>query len=188
MILGIDLVSRFGSAFGFVAERGLDRSALTEGIYPVSDKHWADLTFTSTDNGKQYRMANGKPAELMSGVLCPAPMVSLKRDKNIIKTAIDNSDFEVVESFGLKSWEITIEGILVDMENHAFPYDRMREFREIFEAQNTFKVESDLFYTLGIDEIYFEKIEEFEVLKEYQDTVKFKVKAWSVKPLEYFLN
>jgi hypothetical protein len=74
------------------------------------------------------------------------------------------------------------------MDNHKFPYADVQTFCEIFETNNTFSVESDLFFTMGISEIYFGDLEEFSVLKEYQDTAKFKIKAHSIKPLEYFLN
>jgi hypothetical protein len=191
MISDVELDSRFRAAFSLaadIASCAYIHSRLKNGIYPVADKTWADLVLTNTENGKKYKMANGKLTERLPGVLCPAPMVSFTRTKNIVKTAIDNSDFEVVESFGLKAWDITIEGLIIDMDNHELPYADMQTFREIFEANNTFTVESDLFYTLGINEIYFDKIEEFSVLKDYQDTAKFKLKALSIKPLEYFLN
>ena len=86
----------------------------------VNSCSFADLTLRNSENGKCYEFANGLLSEATTGILAPPPMLSFQRDKNIIKTAVDGSDSEVVESFGCKSWEITIEGILVDMENHQY--------------------------------------------------------------------
>ena len=115
-------------------------------------------------------------------------MLSFTRDKNIITTAIDGSDAVIVESFGVKPWKITLEGILVDLENHHYPGSKMRQLRELFEANTTFEVwDCDILADLGIEQVYFEKIKELKVLEDYQDTVKYQIKAESIKPVEFFI-
>ena len=115
-------------------------------------------------------------------------MVSFTRDKNIKKTTIDGSDFEVVECFGLKPWKITISGLLIDMDNHNYPSSKMRSFRSIFETNDIFDViDSQIFEDLGIKSIYIERLDELKVLEDYQDTVQFKMTAYSIKPLEFFI-
>lgn len=154
----------------------------------VNSCSFADLTLRNSENGKCYEFANGLLSEATTGILAPPPMLSFQRDKNIIKTAVDGSDSEVVESFGCKSWEITIEGILVDMENHQYPQTKMQEFREMFEVNNSFEVlDCDILADLGIENIYIGKLNELNVLMEYQDTIKYKLTAHSIKPVEFFI-
>ena len=154
----------------------------------VNGCSFADLTLRNSDNGKCYEFANGLLTEAATGILAPPPMLSFQRDKNIIKTAIDGSDSEVVESFGCKSWEITMEGILVDMESHQYPKTTMQELREMFEVNNSFEVfDCDIMADLGIENIYIDKLNELKVLMEYQDTIKYKLIAHSIKPVEFFI-
>lgn len=154
----------------------------------VNGCSFADLTLRNSENGKCYEFANGLLTEAATGILAPPPMLSFQRDKNIIKTAIDGSDSEVVESFGCKSWEITMEGILVDMESHQYPQTKMQELREMFEVNNSFEVfDCDIMADLGIENIYIDKLNELKVLMEYQDTIKYKLIAHSIKPVEFFI-
>ena len=139
-------------------------------------------------DGTMYEFRNGLLTDAVSGILAPPPMLSFKRNKNIVKTKIDGSDASVIESFGVGEWDITIDGILVDLENHQFPMQKLYELRELFEANATFEVmNSDIMGALGIEQMYFEKIMELKVLESYQDTVAFKFKANSIKPVEFYL-
>lgn len=54
-------------------------------------------------------------------------------------------------------------------------------------ASNTEVMNSDIMGALGIEQMYFEKIDELKVLEAYQDTVAFKFKAYSIKPVEFFI-
>ena len=155
----------------------------------VNGCSFADLTLRNSENGKCYEFANGLLSEVTTGILAPPPMLKFERTKNIVKTAIDGSDSEVVESFGCKSWTITIEGILVDMENHQYPQAKMQELREMFEVNNAFEVlDCDVMADLGIENLYIEKISDLQVLLDYQDTIKYKLTAYSMKPVEFFLT
>ena len=155
----------------------------------VNGCSFADLTLRNSENGKCYEFANGLLTEAATGILAPPPMLKFERAKNIVKTAIDGSDSEVVESFGCKSWTITIEGILVDTENHQYPQAKMQELREMFEVNNAFEVlDCDVMADLGIENLYIEKISDLQVLLDYQDTIKYKLTAYSMKPVEFFLT
>ena len=54
-------------------------------------------------------------------------------------------------------------------------------------ASTTEVMNSDMMGALGIEQMYFEKIDELKVLEAYQDTVAFKFKAYSIKPVEFFI-
>ena len=63
----------------------------------------------------------------------------------------------------------------------------MRQLREVFEANTTFEVwDCDILADLGIEQIYFDKLEDLKVLEDYPDTVKFKMTLKSIKPVEFF--
>lgn len=210
----VELSKRYLSAFGCIPsgyphtatikdniKAGIERTALNIGreranigimsanmrrfVTNVNGVSWAD--FTLRNGGTYYKFANTLFEEI-PGVLAPPPMVSFSRDKNILTTSIDGSDFEVVESFGLKPWKITISGIMIDMDNHQYPSSKMRSFRTIFETNDIFDVvESQIFDDLGIQSIYIERLDELKVLEDYQDTIQFKMLARSIKPLEFFI-
>ena len=54
-------------------------------------------------------------------------------------------------------------------------------------ASNTEEMKRDIMGALGIEQMYFENIEDLKVLESYHDTVEFKIKAYSIKPIEFFL-
>lgn len=211
----VELSKRYLSAFGCIPsgypdtatigdniKAGIERAALNIGreranigimsanmrrfVTNVNEFNWAD--FTLRNGGTYYKFANTLLSEELPGVLAPPPMVSFKRGKNIKKTNIDGSDFEVVESFGLRPWEIMISGLLIDTDNHQYPSSKMRSFKSIIETNDVFDVlDSQIFEDLGIKSIYIEDLTELKVLEDYQDTIQFKMKAYSIKPLEFFI-
>lgn len=118
---------------------------------------------------------------------CTAANALIQKRKNIITTRIDGSGAVIVESFGAKELDITLDGILVDMQHHTYPANEMRQLREMFEANTTFEVwDCDILADLGIEQIYFDKLEDLKVLEDYPDTVKFKMTLKSIKPVEFF--
>jgi hypothetical protein len=206
----IELYSRFHSAFGFVARNAIDKAETlwlkqNMSLYVRGDSTFADMTIKRA-NGTEYVFKNPEPPKRsnnivsaisqsfssasvfgnIEGVIAPPPMVSFSQEKNITRTIIDNSDFEVIENFGLKSWNISIEGIVVDMDNKWYPSEMVRKVRELFQINETLSVIGQLFEDLNIRQIYFTKVD-IEPLAEYNDTVKFKIDAYSIRPAEFFL-
>ena len=58
----------------------------------------------------------------------------------------------------------------------------------MFEVNNSFEVfDCDIMADLGIENIYIDKLNELKVLMEYQDTIKYKLIAHSIKPVEFFI-
>lgn len=217
MSLNIDIQDRMFAAYGFVPSGFPKRSVIRQGIAEayvndaalsvglgranialikaniggnmfMENRCFADLTLRNSADGTMYEFRNGLLTDAVSGILAPPPMLSFKRNKNIVKTKIDGSDASVIESFGSDEWEITMSGILVDLENHQFPMQKLYELRELFEANATFEVmNSDIMGALGIEQMYFENIEDLKVLETYHDTVEFRFKANSIKPVEFFI-
>lgn len=214
MSLNIDIQERMIAAYGFLPSGTPRREAVRLGIAEaeaeaqllaasgksvgwrnsiggnifVHDHCFADLTLRSSADGTTYQFRNGILTDAVDGILAPPPMLTFERKKNIVTTKVDGSDAVVVESFGAEPWKITITGILVDLENHDYPSDHLREFAKMVEVNTTYEVwDCDILADLGIEQLYFEKIDELKVLEEYQDTVSYKLTAHSIKPVEFFI-
>lgn len=154
----------------------------------VHDHCFADLTLRSSADGTTYQFRNGILTDAVGGIFAPPPMLTFERSKNIVTTKVDGSDAVVVESFGVEQWVITMKGILVDLENHQYPADKMRQLRNLFEANTTYEVwDCDVLTDLGIEQLYFDKVEALKVQDDYPDTVEYTLKARSIKPVEFFL-
>lgn len=217
MSINIDITDRMFAAFGYLPSGTPKRETIRAGIAAayasdaaqnagigranialvkkhiggnvfVADRCFADLTLKSTEDGTLYRFANTILGEKAEGVLAPPPMLSFQRCKQIVTTNVDGSDAVVVESFGAKPWEITIDGILVDTEEHHYPQEQLRKFRELFEVNAMFDVlDCEVLDDIGVRSLYIENLESLNFVEGYQDTVKYKLKAKSIQPVEFFI-
>lgn len=121
-------------------------------------------------------------------ILAPCPILSFTRSKNIVKTAVDGSDSEVIECFGCKSWDITISGILVDLDEHSYPSERVQKLRELFEINDILEVlECKIMDDLNIQSLYIDGLEDLKFVEGFNDTMSYTLKAKSIKPLEFFI-
>lgn len=200
-----EIFERYNSAFGYLSMKVLPRILKQTGYvqqFDDNDSTYAETIFTSTrDADKVYSFGvNGGTGSqaafpfkadtlpLVPVFLAPPLMIHPRRGKNVVRTPIDNSEFEVIENFGLRVWEIDISGILVDMENHAYPGYQVRQLTEMFNQPGTFTVAGPIWDDLGITEVFFESDFEIGFVEGYVDTVKFSVKAISTAPVTYLLN
>jgi hypothetical protein len=119
------------------------------------------------------------------GIFAPPPMVSFVRAKNLGITEIDEGNGgEIVENFGTKSWDIDIKGLLIEMDEHHYPQQKVRQLARFFEINDIVSVTSPIFQDLGIDSIYFSE-HRMEPLEGFPDTVRFELKAKSAMPAEF---
>lgn len=155
----------------------------------ANDFTFANLKLKSADDGKVYEFKNSILTDGESGIFAAAPMLKFTRDKNIVTTPVQGSDNVVVENFGLGQWDITIEGLLVDLDEHQYPTTKVQRLRQMFETPDIFDVlECQIMTDLGINALYFTKVENISVVEDYPDTVKYQLKAKSIEPAEFTLN
>lgn len=205
-----DLLSRYQGGFGFVAGavkanmQGLaNRGIFTAGIaYNEKNYHkksnskdydlnlYTAAEFTFSDMELQYedqslKFAFGSMLEETDGIFAPPPMVSFKRSKNLGITVVDEGDeAEIIENFGINSWDIDIRGLLIDMNEHVYPQSKVKEITRWFEINDVINIVSPIFQDLGINSIYF-KDQQIDPLEAYPDTIKFSLNAKSIKPAEF---
>lgn len=164
-----------------IAKKNISRFSVVR-----KDKSFADLTLKSKD--KEFKFASTILTEDTPTILAPPPVLSFTRSKNIVKTAVDGSDSEVIECFGTKSWDITISGILVDLDEHSYPSDRVQQIRELFEINDILEViDCKIMDDLNIQSLYLEQLEGLKFVEGYNDTMSYTLKAKSIKPLEFFI-
>ncbi|WP_367867896.1 DUF6046 domain-containing protein [Pedobacter sp. WC2423] len=189
----IDLGSRLKVAFGYVAANESDSlrkqnfskdNGITSSNVFVQDASFEEMVIRNTD---LQMMSFGNMLTATSGTqfFAPPPMISFSRGKKLIITEIDGTDAEVVERYGTKSWDIKLQGVLVDMAKHQFPKAEVRTMNEFFEVDAALVVESELFDTLGIKNMY---VTDFEIagVAGYADTMQYTLSARSIKPIEFF--
>lgn len=190
----INIGARLKAAFGYVGatesdslrkqkfaeENGISGS----GVY-VSDRTFEEIAIIKDGTDRMFfgnmMVGNSDGNEIYA----PPPMCSFSRSKNLVITEIDGTDAEVVERYGDKSWEIRMQGILVDMINHQYPKAQRIKLREFFEVPGAFAVEGQFFDDLNIKSIYFTDVEIAGVAG-YMDTVQFSLTARSIRPVEFF--
>lgn len=124
----------------------------------------------------------------LGNIFAPPPLITYEKSKVVEITQIDGTDAEVVERYGDGQWDILIEGILVDMENHQFPITKVKELRKFFEIQDAIEVSSELLTTgLEVQSVWFKSIR-LNGVAGFPDTFYYSIPARSIVPVEFYLN
>ena len=192
-----NLGDRYKMAFGFVTSNMssiLTNNGFTSEVQPVSNTNIFVLDKnTKFDEVKLYRdkiefdFAFRQIAEQYNTVFATPPMLSFSRQKKLIVTEIDNvDDIEVVERYNTSSYDIDWKGLLIDMENHAFPTDKLKQLNGIFKYNGIWNVSSEIFDALEITAIYIQDIQ-IDFVEGFQDTIAYSFKMRAIKDLEYQL-
>lgn len=199
----IDFAGRFQSAFGFITKSissRLDKEGFGE-VIRNSHNNGFDMqsnvfvwgnesTFdeiTLRNGSDRYFFAFKILAEQYANVFATPPMLSLRRSKRLIITTIDNSDTEVVERYATEPYEITWRGLLIDMENHAFPIDKLEQINKIFEVNGVWDVDSEILQAVNVAAVYFKDIQ-IDFVEGWEDTISYTFTTRAILPLEYQLT
>jgi hypothetical protein len=200
-VSGIGL--RFKSAFGVVSvnqgksleKRNYKSKAGLQGVdvYEANDGSFEELVIKGAGFNLVFANMIDNDRFRLEDITAPPPMITFERAKRITATPIDDSDedptnnSEVVERYNSGKWNISIQGILVDMVNHQFPKAQLTLLNQLFEVNDILKVEGDWFDALNIKSIYMETFGVSGV-SGYEDTVQFNISASSIVPVEFFLK
>jgi len=125
---------------------------------------------------------NGKEETETMPVFAPPPMISFTKSKKI-KITETGGFGDVVENYSHSSWEIKLQGLLIDMVNHHYPIKQDEDLRRVFEADVVFDVQSQLLAAKGIHNIYFTKMST-SCIEGFQDTMKYTLHARSHRSIE----
>lgn len=190
----LDLYPRYQRAFGFVpvlATPDLQRVGFGgnkfsgASVYVKSGYCFADMELASQD----FKIRLGDPNFFLnnsgSGLFVGPPMISASRSKNIKVTSPDRSEGEVVENFGKKSWEIKIKGVIVDMAEHKYPGNQVKQLRQLFDIDDVLDVTCDFLRDLGIYSVYITEFDEITGVEGYEDTLSYSFTLRSTQPVEF---
>lgn len=184
----LDLASRYGRALGIVlSSKGINQVVITK-----EDNKYQVETFGETTNFEEVTMEyentrlvfNSFIGGEQSTVFAPPPILSFSRSKKLIETETNGST--IVERWNTNEWEITIQGILVDIENHNYPDSQIQQIVTLFEHNDIIKVVGAQFYDKGIDSIYIDSIT-INPKEGYSDTVAYTLSAKSAKEVTFNL-
>ncbi|SDC52613.1 DUF6046 domain-containing protein [Williamwhitmania taraxaci] len=160
-------------------------------LFSAGDASFADMLFTNNKSGNTYGFGSYSlnASNIFYGqdgcCLAPPPMVTFSRSKNVVRTAIDRSETEVIEHFGLKPWSIKLQGILIDLSDHQYPQQLVSKLNQMFSEWGTYQAEGQLFLDLGITDVFFDADFEISFVEGFADTVKFTVSAISTQPVNF---
>ncbi len=204
----IDIGARFGHAFGFAYKNIAGRAGVgyngrfiygnveaysaEEGDFDYIkikgssfELQFGDMPFLHGNYGVLSGVLEGKQNS-GNDIFAPPPMLSFRRGKSLKVTEIDGADSEFVECFGLKQWEIKMQGIVVDMAEHQYPSYQVSKLNELFELNEILEVSGQMFEEKKIRSIYIKDIE-ISGVEGYTDTQKYTISARSIKPVEFSL-
>ena len=163
-----------------------DESGFDLAVYTLDKNSTFDEVLLYRDGGEGYLFAYKSISDDYTGVFATPPMLSFKRAKKLVITPIDNSDIEVVERYGTEPYEISWRGLLIDMENHDFPLEKMKQINQIFEVNGTWNIAGHILEKLGIEAVYIRDIA-IDFVEGFEDTVSYQFTMRAIKPLEYQL-
>ncbi|WP_423127544.1 DUF6046 domain-containing protein [Gaoshiqia sp. Z1-71] len=195
-----DFASRFKTAFGFIAANAVSRLVSNGfgkvekqgGTYGLSAFDMTDGTFDNVvlyRNGgaEKYMFSYSSIDENNKEIFATPPMLNFKRAKKLVVTNIDNTDVHIVERYATEPWEITWRGLLIDMENHNFPLDKLNALNQIFEVNNVWSIASDITDAIGVQAVYIADIE-VSFIEGYQDTIAYTMTMRSIHSIEVQIN
>lgn len=205
-----DIFERYDRAFGSLAMKITPRLIQAGFIKPSwylniptygdTNSSFAEMEFVNSKSGNKYSfgidaLEDGTPAlpfvknkTESRKFLAPPPMISLRRGKHKVITPIDRSEHEVVENFGNRAYRFTLNGILIDQEEHQYPGELLQEVHNMFAASGTYKVAGKIFDDLEIYEVFFDDDFRIDFVEGYVDTVKFSVHGISVESAEFIIE
>ena len=201
-----DFTGRTMAAFGFVAGAGLARARnkLARFIRRDAELSSKNSTFIWNNDAEfdvvtlRYAGANDENLLLSykfsfeginddySNIFATPPMMSLSRKKRLTITPIDNTDIEVVERYATEPYSIEWRGLLIDMENHKFPLDKMAELNKIFQHNNVFDIDSEILQAVDVNSVFIQDVS-FNFVEGYEDTIAYTMTLRAIRPLEYQL-
>lgn len=189
----IDLAARYASAFGMLA---VGKAINQVFIDKRASKDYSFQTFPSTENNVEYTKLEipGVDTLEFNAVLhgdkgsyfAPPLLMSFAQEKSLVETEVNDDDPIIVERWGTKPWDITINGLLIDLTNRVYPSDEIRRLTKTWQHNGVIKVVGTQFEEKDIDSVYFKSID-FTAVEGYQDTIQFTINASSIRGVNFSL-
>lgn len=192
MNVTIDLSLRYAAAFGMLAVgKGIEKVFIDNRkqkpsfeTYPLvnSSVEYVKMEIPGLEPLEFDAMLHGDKGSIFA----PPLLMGFSQDKSLIETEVNDDDPIVIERWGTKPWEITINGLLIDVDNRVYPSDEIRRLNQNWKRNVVAKVIGKQFEERDIDSVFFRSIS-FTAVEGYQDTVQFTINASSIKAVNFTL-
>lgn len=192
----INLAARYAAAFGIMAiNNRINQAVITREeneynieVYEDYDPTSEEVTMSYGSAGNQIELKFAKMLEGSGGgsIYAPPLMINFSREKNLIETEVSGGDMVVIERWGTKPWNIDIRGILIDVENHRYPTEKVDALCRFFEHNYTIRVKGQQFIEKNIKSIYLKDVS-FTPVEGFQDTMQFTLSASSINEVNFTL-
>lgn len=189
----LDLVARYAAAFGAMAVGNLIDKLNPE--YKTRNSYSFEFNPQISGNFEKSSITIPGLETLEFGavlhgdrgvIFAPPLLMGFSQEKSLIETEVNDDDPIVIERWGTKPWDITINGLLIDLQNRIYPTDEIRRLNQNWKYNGVVKVVGTQFEELDIDSIYFRSIS-FTRVEGYADTVQFSINASSIKAVNFTL-
>ncbi|MEG3974567.1 DUF6046 domain-containing protein [Microcoleus sp. herbarium8] len=186
----IDLAARYAAAFGMMAiGNALEKVTVRKNdygleVYPqlIGNFENSELEIPGLERLIFNTVLHGEQGFLFA----PPLLMGFTQEKSLIETEVNDDDPIVVERWGTRPWDITLNGLLIDLQNRIYPTDEIRRLNQNWKYNGVVKVVGTQFEELDIDSVYFRSIS-FTRVEGYADTVQFSINASSIKAVNFTL-
>lgn len=188
----IDLAARYASAFGIVkASELMSAVVLTKEDNKYEVEFFDDFNPVTEDVRLRYNGDELRFFSMLSGdsssIFAPPLMMDFRREKDLIETETNGDDNVIVERWGTKPWEISMRGILIDVENRQYPTEHVRKLHRLFKHNNVVEVVGVLFEEKDISKIYFKDVS-ITPLEGFYDSIQFSFTASAINQSAWTLK
>jgi len=197
----LDLAVRYKTAFGFVAydayqDYKAKNKSKQDGGNPFSSNGFyvkSGFCFSDMELSREgYLLKLGDPdffaRSQASTLFVGPPMISVSREKILSITTPDRSSSEIVENFGKKANDIKIKGVIVDMAEHHYPGNQVKQLRQFNDIEGYFDVCCQFLNDLGIYSLHITSMDEITGVEGFEDTLSYSFSARSAQPSEFYLT
>lgn len=186
----INLSERYAAAFGLAALHKAGYAIINKEkgkyyaqLFGGSDSEFERVTFEyGGETLEFYKMLEGDSSDIFA----PPLIMTFSRSKHLIETKVNGSEYSVVERWGTKPYDTEIRGILVDMEEHQYPAEKVRRLHRFFEHNGIVKVSGAQFDDKEIDSIYIKSVR-ISPVEGFADTVQISLSATAIRELHFDL-
>ncbi len=186
----INLSERYAAAFGLAALHkagyaviNKEKGRYSSQLFDWSDSDFERVTFEYAKERLEFAKMLGGDS---SNIFAPPLMMTFSRAKHLIETEVNGSEYTVVERWGTKPYSIDIRGILVDMDEHQYPAEKIRQLHRFFEHNGIVKVAGAQFDDKEIDSIYIKDVR-ISPVEGFADTIQISLSANAIRELHFDL-
>lgn len=186
----LNLAERYAAAFGlaFMHRAGYaiinkENGLFDARLFDFSDGSFENVVFSYRDVSLEFRtMLEGDS----SGIFAPPVFLEFSRAKHFVKTEVNGSNYTVVERWGTKPYKVAVSGLIVDMEEHRYPAQKIEQLHRLFEHNGIINVVGEQFYDKDIESIYLDDVS-IKPLEGFADTVQIRLSATAIRELHFDL-